>query len=143
VVAVSLDLLAVVNLVAWTAYSVFIKKVRNANVHPSAFLTVTTTISVIILMPLAIVTGADFSQINGNDWWLILAQCVIAGLLGMLMIAWATRFLDATLIALMNLISPVISSILAWVLYDQALVAMQILGAGIMLAAVAVVVARR
>jgi drug/metabolite transporter (DMT)-like permease len=61
----------------------------------------------------------------------------------MLMIAWATRFLDATLIALMNLISPVISSILAWVLYDQALVAMQILGAGIMLAAVAVVVARR
>jgi drug/metabolite transporter (DMT)-like permease len=129
--------------VAWTAYSVFIKKVRNANVHPSAFLTVTTTISVIILMPLAIVTGADFSQINGNDWWLILAQCVIAGLLGMLMIAWATRFLDATLIALMNLISPVISSILAWVLYDQALVAMQILGAGIMLAAVAVVVARR
>ena len=137
------DLLAIVNLVAWTAYSVFIKKVRNANVHPSAFLTVTTTISVIILMPLAIVTGADFAEINGNDWWLILAQCVIAGLLGMLMIAWATRFLEATLIALLNLISPVISSILAWILYDQALVGMQMLGAAIMLAAVATVVARR
>jgi drug/metabolite transporter (DMT)-like permease len=137
------DVLAIVNLFAWTAYSVFVKKVRTANVHPSAFLTVTTSISVIILMPVALISGADFTQINGNDWWLILAQCVIAGLLGMLLIAWATRFLDATLVALMNLISPVISSLFAWFLYDQALVGMQILGACVMLVAVGIVVARR
>jgi drug/metabolite transporter (DMT)-like permease len=43
----------------------------------------------------------------------------------------------------MNLISPVISSLFAWFLYDQALVGMQILGACVMLAAVAIVVARR
>lgn len=137
------DLYAVGNLIFWTTYAVGTKRVRDAGVHPYAFLTVATAVSVVILFPAAFAVNADFGQIGGNDWWLMLLQVVVAGALGMGSIAWANRFMDATLVALLGLGSPVLSSIFAWWIFEQTMNAVQILGAGIMLAAVAIVVARK
>ena len=137
------DLYAVGNLIFWTTYAVGTKRVRDAGVHPYAFLTVATAVSVVLLFPIAFAVNADFGQIGGNDWWLMLLQVVVAGALGMGSIAWANRFMDATLVALLGLGSPVLSSIFAWWIFEQTMNAVQILGAGIMLAAVGVVVARK
>lgn len=137
------DLYAVGNLVFWTTYAVGTKRVRDAGVHPYAFLTVATAVSVVLLFPLAFATGADFGKIGGNDWWLMLLQVVVAGVMGMGSIAWANRYMDATLVALLGLGSPVLSSIFAWWIFEQSMTAVQILGAGVMLAAVGVVVARK
>jgi drug/metabolite transporter (DMT)-like permease len=46
-------------------------------------------------------------------------------------------------VALLGLGSPVLSSIFAWWIFEQTMNAVQILGAGIMLVAVGIVVARR
>lgn len=137
------DLYAVGNLIFWTTYAVGTKRVRDAGVHPYAFLTVATAVSVVLLFPIAFAVNADFGQIGGNDWWLMLLQVVVAGALGMGSIAWANRFMDATLVALLGLGSPVLSSIFAWWIFEQTMNAVQILGAGIMLAAVGIVVARK
>ena len=137
------DLYAVGNLIFWTTYAVGTKRVRDAGVHPYAFLTVATAVSVVLLFPVAVAVNADFGQIGGNDWWLMLLQVVVAGAMGMGSIAWANRFMDATLVALLGLGSPVLSSIFAWWIFEQTMNAVQILGAGIMLAAVGVVVARK
>lgn len=137
------DLYAVGNLIFWTTYAVGTKRVRDAGVHPYAFLTVATAVSVVILFPVALVVHADFGMIGGNDWWLMLLQVVVAGVLGMGSIAWANRYMDATLVALLGLGSPVLSSVFAWWIFEQTMTAVQILGAGIMLAAVGIVVARK
>ena len=137
------DLYAVGNLIFWTTYAVGTKRVRDAGVHPYAFLTVATAVSVVLLFPLAFDTGADFDEIGGNDWWLMLLQVVVAGVMGMGSIAWANRYMDATLVALLGLGSPVLSSIFAWWIFEQSMTVVQILGAGVMLAAVGVVVARK
>jgi len=137
------DLYAVGNLVFWTTYAVGTKRVRDAGVHPYAFLTVATGVSVVLLFPLAFAVNADFGQIGGNDWWLMLLQVVIAGAMGMGSIAWANRFMDATLVALLGLGSPVLSSIFAWWIFEQTMNAVQIGGAAVMLAAVGIVVARK
>ena len=137
------DLYAVGNLIFWTTYAVGTKRVRDAGVHPYAFLTVATAVSVVLLFPVAFAVNADFGQIGGNDWWLMLLQVVVAGAMGMGSIAWANRFMDATLVALLGLGSPVLSSIFAWWIFEQTMNAVQILGAGVMLAAVGVVVARK
>lgn len=137
------DLYAVGNLIFWTTYAVGTKRVRDAGVHPYAFLTVATAVSVVLLFPLSFATGADFGQLGGNDWWLMLLQVVVAGVMGMGSIAWANRYMDATLVALLGLGSPVLSSIFAWWIFEQTMNAVQILGAGIMLVAVGIVVARR
>ena len=137
------DLYAVGNLVFWTTYAVGTKRVRDAGVHPYAFLTVATGVSVVLLFPLAFAVNADFGQIGGNDWWLMLLQVVIAGAMGMGSIAWANRFMDATLVALLGLGSPVLSSIFAWWIFEQTMNVVQIGGAAVMLAAVGIVVARK
>lgn len=137
------DLYAVGNLIFWTTYAVGTKRVRDAGVHPYAFLTVATAVSVVLLFPLAFAVNADFGRIGGNDWWLMLLQVVIAGAMGMGSIAWANRFMDATLVALLGLGSPVLSSIFAWWIFEQTMNAVQIGGAAVMLAAVGIVVARK
>ena len=137
------DLYAVGNLIFWTSYAVGTKKVRDAGVHPFAFLSVATAAAVVILFPLAIATGADFGRIGGNDWWLIVLQVVVAGVLGMGPIAWANRYMDATVVALLGLGSPVLSSIFAWWIFEQSMNFVQIAGAAVMLAAVGVVVTKK
>jgi drug/metabolite transporter (DMT)-like permease len=137
------DLYAVGNLIFWTTYAVGTKRVRDAGVHPYAFLTVATAVSVVLLFPLAFATGTEFDEIGGNDWWLMLLQVVVAGVMGMGAIAWANRYMDATLVALLGLGSPVLSSVFAWWIFEQTMTAVQILGAGIMLFAVGTVVARK
>lgn len=137
------DLYAVGNLIFWTSYAVGTKRVRDAGVHPFAFLSVATAVAVIILFPLALATNADFGKIGGNDWWLIVLQVVIAGVLGMGPIAWANRYMDATVVALLGLGSPVLSSIFAWWIFEQSMNVVQIAGAGVMLLAVGVVVTRK
>jgi drug/metabolite transporter (DMT)-like permease len=137
------DLYAVGNLIFWTTYAVGTKRVRDAGVHPYAFLTVATAVSVVLLFPLAFATGADFDAIGGNDWWLMLLQVVVAGAMGMGSIAWANRYMDATLVALLGLGSPVLSSIFAWWIFEQTMSVVQIAGAAVMLFAVGTVVARK
>jgi drug/metabolite transporter (DMT)-like permease len=137
------DLYAVGNLIFWTTYAVGTKRVRDAGVHPYAFLTVATGISVVLLFPLAFATGTEFGEISGNDWWLMLLQVVVAGVMGMGSIAWANRYMDASLVALLGLGSPVLSSIFAWWIFEQTMNAVQMAGAAVMLGAVATVVARK
>ena len=103
----------------------------------------TSIATVLGAVPIAFATGADFGKIGGNDWWLMLLQVVVAGVMGRGSIAWANRYMDATLVALLGLGSPVLSSIFAWWIFEQSMTAVQILGAGVMLAAVGVVVARK
>jgi drug/metabolite transporter (DMT)-like permease len=97
----------------------------------------------LVLVPVAIIAGADFALVDGNDWWLIAAQVIIPGLIGHTLITWATRYLDITLVSLINLLSPAISMAGAWILYSQSMQLLQVVGAIVMLIAVGVVVRTR
>jgi len=81
--------------------------------------------------------------LGGRDFLLLLGQVLCAGLLGHTAITWCARFLDITLVSLVNLLSPALSMAAAWLIYDQSMRAVQVLGAMVMLAAIALVVATR
>ena len=137
------DLYALINLVVWSAYFVVAKRARDAGTHAGSFLAAVFLVATVVLVPVAIVAGADFAQVNGNDWWLIGAQVIIPGLIGHTLITWATRYLNITLVSLINLLSPAISMTGAWILYSQSMQVLQIQGAVVMLIAVGVVVRTR
>lgn len=141
--SVSGDLFAVVNLFAWSAYVVMAKKVRDLDVHAGAFLACVMGVAATVLMPIGIVAGVDFGQIDGRDWWLIAGQVFLTGLVGHGIVTWSSRYLDVTLIALINLLSPALSVVGAWIVFGQSMVPLQILGAVIMMTAVGLVVAER
>ena len=137
------DLYALINLVVWSAYFVVAKRARDAGTHAGSFLAAVFLVATLVLVPVAIIVGADFSSVNGNDWWLIAAQVVVPGLIGHTLITWATRYLDITLVSLINLLSPAISMAGAWMIYSQSMQTLQVVGAVVMLIAVGVVVRTR
>jgi len=137
------DLYALINLVVWSSYFVVAKKARDDGTHAGSFLAAVFLVATLVLVPVAIIVGADFSSVNGNDWWLIAAQVIVPGLIGHTLITWATRYLDITLVSLINLLSPAISMAGAWIIYSQSMQTLQVVGAVVMLIAVGVVVRTR
>ena len=137
------DIYALINLVVWSSYFVAAKKARDSGTHAGSFLAAVFLVATLVIVPLAIIVGADFAQVNGNDWWLIAAQVVVPGLIGHTLITWATRYLDITLVSLINLLSPAISMAGAWIIYSQSMQTLQVVGAVVMLIAVGVVVRTR
>ena len=137
------DIYALINLVVWSSYFVAAKKARDSGTHAGSFLAAVFLVATLVIVPLAIIVGADFAQVNGNDWWLIAAQVVVPGLIGHTLITWATRYLDITMVSLINLLSPAISMAGAWIIYSQSMQTLQVVGAVVMLIAVGVVVRTR
>jgi drug/metabolite transporter (DMT)-like permease len=137
------DFYALLCLASWSAYILLTKKLRNINVHPGAFLTTVLVIAGAILMPIGILTGADFGQIDGNDWWLILGQVVLVQIIGFGVVTWSSRYIEVTLASVIGLLSPALSAVGAWIVFDQEMVVAQILGGIIMLMAVGGVIVTR
>ena len=137
------DLFAVANLLTWSTYFVFAKQARDKGVHPSAFLAGTFTTAAILGVPWVLIAWPDFGAIGGKDMLLIAGQVFISGLLGHTIMTWCARFLDITLVSLINLLSPAISMAGAWLIYGQSMRSVQVLGATIMMVSIAFVVATR
>lgn len=137
------DLFAVANLVIWSTYFVFAKRARDSGVHAGAFLAGVFTVAAIATLPWVLVVRPNFGEIGGRDLLLLVGQVACAGLLGHTAITWCARYLDITLVSLINLLSPALSMSAAWLIYDQSMRPVQIIGAVIMLAAIALVVATR
>lgn len=137
------DLFAVANLLTWSTYFVFAKQARDKGVHPSAFLAGTFTTAAILGVPWVLIAWPNFGAIGGKDMLLIAGQVFISGLLGHTIMTWCARFLDITLVSLINLLSPAISMAGAWLIYDQSMRAVQVLGATVMMVSIAFVVATR
>ena len=137
------DLFAVANLLTWSTYFDFAKQARDQGVHPSAFLAGTFTTAAILGVPWVLIAWPDFGAIGGKDMLLIAGQVFISGLLGHTIMTWCARFLDITLVSLINLLSPAISMAGAWLIYGQSMRSVQVLGATIMMVSIAFVVATR
>jgi drug/metabolite transporter (DMT)-like permease len=91
-----------------------------------------------------LLTSHDLGAIGGRDWLWLFALVLIPGTLGHGLMNWAQRYVDVTISSLMTLANPVVSTVGAWLVYDQVLNGVQILGAAVVLAALAaIVVAQR
>ena len=137
------DAFALANLAFWTAYFVLAKRQRDAGVHAGAFLAGIFTVAAAASIPWALVVRPDFGQVGGKDFLLVVGQVLVAGLMGHTAITWCARFLDVTFVSLVNLLSPALSMIGAWIIYNQSMKVVQVAGAVVMMLAVAAIVATR
>ena len=137
------DFLAAANLVIWSTYFVVAKRRRDAGTHVGAFLAGVFTVAAIATVPWVLVVRPDFGEIGGKDFALVVGQVFVAGLLGHTSITWCARYLDITLVSLINLLSPALSMAGAWIIYDQSMRSVQVVGAVVMMVALALVVSTR
>lgn len=134
------DLLSVANVTIWTSYFVLSKKRRLAGVHSWSFLSAVFIWSAVVVLPYGFMFSNDLGDMTNGDWGRIIAMAVGPGVVGHGLMTWAQSHVDVTLASLLGLMSPVISTALAWAILDQSLTLWQSGGAVVVLVSLAFLV---
>jgi drug/metabolite transporter (DMT)-like permease len=134
------DFLAVLNVVIWTAYFVIAKKQRLNGMHSWSFLAAIFIWASVVIIPYGLVVSNDLREVTQFDWLMLVGMAVLPGIVGHGLMTWSQSHLDVTLASILGLLSPVVSTGLAWVIFSQALTGLQILGAIVVLVSLALLV---
>lgn len=133
------DLLAVINLLIFTAYFLYSKKIRT-NVGATEYMAGMTTVASIIVTIANIATQQDLASPTQLDFLVLAAVAIVPGTVGHLLINWAHPYTKAFVVSIMMLLIPVLASIGAAILLDEGLNAIQITGGLVVLSSVFMVV---
>lgn len=134
------DLLSVANVCIWTGYFVLSKKRRLAGVHSWSYLAAVFMWSAVVVLPYGMIFSSDLGNMSHADWGRIVAMAVGPGIVGHGLMTWAQSHVDVTLASLLGLLSPVISTGLAWIILNQNLTLWQSVGAAVVLVSLAYLV---
>lgn len=129
------DLFALANVCLWTAYFMMAKRVRLDGVSTWSFLSTIFAWSFVILTPWVLVVADDVGEMTAKDWLLVMLMALVPGVIGHGLMTWASHTLEVTTASLIGLASPVISTVGAWLVFEQRLRPMQILGGAVVLGA--------
>ena len=135
------DALAFGNVICFTVYFVLMKKLRDADIGSWEFLAGVFVVGSIAMTPYCLLASDDLGSMTGLDFVRVAAMIAGPGVLGHGLITWASRQLEATTTSLLTLLSPPLSVVGAWIIYEQELAWGQIVGALIVLVGLAGTVA--
>ena len=134
------DLMALLNVVIWTVYFILSKKRRVAGVHSWSYLAAVFLWASFFILPFGVVASNDLGAMESLDWVYVVAMAIGPGLVGHGLMTWAQSHVDVTLASLLGLMSPVISTVAAWFVFDESLTPWQIVGAAVVLSFLALLV---
>ena len=133
------DLLAVGALGTWTAYFVTSKQARR-ELGALEYFTGLTLVAVVLVVPFALLTGADLSPGDASDWAAIVAVTVFSGALGHVLLNWSHEHVPLQVMSLLTLLVPAVATVGAVVFLDERVAAVQWAGMAVVLLALAAVV---
>lgn len=134
------DALAVLGMIATTAYFVLAKRAR-ADVPAAEYQLGLLLVAAVATIPVFTLLGESLVVPTGWDW-IRLVLLVGGGTAGHLSLNWAHRHVPLKATSLLTLAVPVISSALAWAALGERLSALQSAGAAVTLGALAAVIVR-
>ena len=134
------DVFALLNAVFWAIYFVASKRARTGGISTWAYLFGISVAQLIVVVPLCLVFSPDIGTVSSRDLGILLAMALIPGTMGHGLMVWAHRFVNASVTSLIGLLVPVISMAAAWIVYNQDVAPMQMLGAAVVLLSLAGVV---
>jgi len=134
------DFLALINALTWTFYFISSKRRRVDGVDTWQFLYGVSVIQVLVVVPYSLITSDDILQITLRDLGFLIVMTLFSGTIGHSFMLWAQKYVDASVSSLILLLGPVISSIGAWLVYNQNISVIQVIGGAVVLASLAGVV---
>jgi len=130
------DALGVVTAMFYAWYILAVKGLRDRGAATLQVMAVTTTLTAVILFPLALASGEQMMPSSAYGWGVLLGLALITHAAGQGLIAYALAHLPATFSSVGLLLQPVVAAFFAWVLLSEPLVALQIAGGLVVLAAI-------
>jgi drug/metabolite transporter (DMT)-like permease len=101
-----------------------------------AYVTVCYGSAALILWTLVLLVGLPVVGFAPGTWWAFIGMALVSQTLGHSSYNWALKYLSAGAVAVALLFEPVGSSLLAWLLFDEALTTSQAAGAALILCAI-------
>jgi len=135
------DGLGVVTAMFYAWYLLSVKGLRDRGAGTLRLMAVTTTVTAVILFPVAIASGEDLLPASAAGWLKLLGLAWISHAGGQGLIAYALAHLPAAFSSVGLLLQPVIAALFAWLLLGEALSALQIAGGAVVL--IGIYLARR
>lgn len=133
------DLAAAGSIGAWCFYFYATRRAQR-NVSTREY-TVCVAIYVGVLsLPLAALAGQDLSWPSGEEWMWLAALAFGLGILGHNSMNWALRHVPLWLVSTLSLLTPVVASALAWLIFDEALTALQMVAMAVVVVTLALIV---
>lgn len=134
------DVLAVVAMLLFAAYFIFAKHARAA-VPAFEFQTGLWVVGAVVLLPVAVFDAGGLVFPTSTQWLWLVALLLVPGT-GHFVMNWAHGSVSLSLTSLLNLGTPVLSTLGAFVFLNEDLGPVQIVGVVIVIAALAIVVTR-
>jgi drug/metabolite transporter (DMT)-like permease len=130
------DALGALTAVFYAGYMLAIKQARDANASTARLMAWSTTITAILLLPVALLSPQPFLPAAPSGWVVLAALALVTQILGQGLIAYAFAHLPASLSSVSLLIQPVVAALAAWAIFGEAVGPMQFIGGAIVLAGI-------
>jgi drug/metabolite transporter (DMT)-like permease len=130
------DALGVVTAMFYAWYILAVKGLRDRGAATLQVMAVTSTLTALILLPVALATGEPMLPASAWGWGILIGLALISHAAGQGLIAYALAHLPAPFSSVGLLLQPVVAAFFAWVLLSEPLVALQIAGGLVVLAAI-------
>jgi drug/metabolite transporter (DMT)-like permease len=135
------DAMGVVTATFYAGYLLAVKALRDRGEATLHLMAVTTTLTALLLLPVALATGEAFFPRTLEGWLILAGLALVSHAAGQGLIAYALAHLPAAFSSVSLLFQPVMAAAFAWVLLSEPLVPLQIAGGLIVL--VGIYLARR
>jgi drug/metabolite transporter (DMT)-like permease len=130
------DALGVVTAMFYAGYILAVKGLRDRGETTLYLMAVTTTITALFLLPVALASGEQMLPASAFGWWMLVGLALISHAAGQGLIAYALADLPAAFSSVSLLFQPVMAALFAWLLLAEGLVPFQVLGGIIVLAGI-------
>jgi drug/metabolite transporter (DMT)-like permease len=130
------DGLGVVTAMFYAAYILSVKGLRDRGATTLYLMAVTSTITALLLLPVALASGEPVLPRSAGGWGVLLGLALVSHAAGQGLIAYALAHLPAAFSSVGLLLQPVMAALFAWLLLAEALAPLQIAGACVVLAGI-------
>lgn len=130
------DALGLVTAIFYAGYILTVKALRDRGETALRLMAVTSTLTALILFPVALASGEAMLPQSAYGWLVLLGLALISHAAGQGLIAYALAHLPATFSSVGLLLQPVIAAYFAWILLAEPLVPLQIAGGLIVLSGI-------
>lgn len=134
------DLMSVLNVFIWTAYFLMAKQRRLSGVDGWSFLAAAFCWSCLIVIPFGAIASNDLGQVTARDILFVMCMAMGPGVVGHGLMTWSQSHLDVTLASILGLLGPVISTVLAWIVFGESLTILQLVGGVVVIGALSLLV---
>ena len=121
------DALGLATAVFYAGYQITVTRAR-ATVSTARLMAVSATVTALILLPIALVSGERFVPVTAYGWLLLVGLALVSHVVGQSLIAFALAHLPGTFASVALLVQAVIAAALAWMLLGEALTVIAIIG---------------